>query len=181
MKKNVLSKLLLLLLVLGIASCKKDSTTSPATSDSYVKFNVNGNWVTYKGLGELGPDLDDATKTDLVISGNSDDNKNNFSISVQVDGSNLNTGSYSSDQYPQSFVTVDYMISPDASTIKDYDIDDALGNEPSKYIVTLTSVSSTQIKGTFSGNYLYDSFNSDDADKGIVQITEGTFQLKRTK
>ncbi|HEY5371912.1 MAG TPA: hypothetical protein VIJ75_23260 [Hanamia sp.] len=49
------------------------------------------------------------------------------------------------------------------------------------YIVTITSITPTQIKGTFTGNYLYDDSNSDDPDGGIVNITEGEFQVKRVR
>ena len=174
MKKNTLYKFLFLALVLIISSCKKDAASTD--NNSYIKFNLNGKSITYKALGELGPDNFDATKTDLVINGNSDDSKNNFSLSVQVDGPKLSTGIYSSDQY---FITADYMLTVDPSTIKDYGIDDAIGKDPSKYTVNITSITSTQIKGTFTGNYLYDSFNSDDPDGGIVYITNGEFQVKR--
>lgn len=177
MKASTFRNLLLLVLIVFAASCKKESAAND--SDSYVKFKLNGKWVTYKALGELGPDLSDPSKTDFVVNGNSDDNKGNFSFSVQVDGPNLKVGTYNSDQYPQSYVTVDYMITIDASTIKDYAIDDVPGQAPSKYTINLTSISPTQLKGNFTGNYLYDSFNSDDPDGGVVKITEGEFQVKR--
>lgn len=179
MKRNTLSKLLLLLLIVVAASCKKDST--PSDNDSYVKFKLNGSSVTYKGLGELGPDLGDASKTDLGVNGYSNDKKSSFSISIQIDGSDFKPGTYSSDQYPQYYMIVDFLLTPDPSTAKYYDITDALDKDPSKYIVTITSITPTQIKGTFTGNYLYDDSNSDDPDGGIVNITEGEFQVKRVR
>ena len=179
MKPNTFVKILFLLLIIVAASCKKDSTSS--NNDSYVKFKLNGNWVTYKGLGELGPDLGDTSKTDLGVDGYSDDKKSTFSISIQIDGSDLKTGTYSSDQYQQYYMIVDYLLNPDPSTAKYYDITDAPNKDPSKYIVTITSITPTQIKGTFTGNYLYDNFSSDDPDGGIVNITEGSFQVKRVR
>lgn len=65
--------------------------------------------------------------------------------------------------------------------MKYYEIDDALGLAPSKYTVNITSITPTQIKGTFEGNYLYDNFSSGDTDGGIAYITEGQFQLKRIR
>lgn len=180
MEKNTLGKLLFLLLILVATSCKKDST--PSDNDSYVKFKLNGNWVTYKALGEIGPDLGDATKTDIGVDGYSDDKKNAFSISIQIDGSDFKTGTYLSDQYPQYYVIVDFTSNPDPSTDKYYEISNAIDNNPSKYIVNITSITPTQIKGTFTGNYLYDSFHDDnDPDGGIVYITEGEFQVKRVR
>ncbi len=170
-------KLLLLSLVFVVFSCKKDSHSTD--SDSYVKINVNGNWVTYKGLGELGPDLDDPTKIDLTISGVSADNKNNFSISIQLDGNNFPTGTYSSDQ-SQYWMPIDFMTG-NGSDLKDYDISDVTGMDPSKYTVNITSISSSEITGTFTGNYLYSSFNDTDPDGGIVYITEGEFKVKRIR
>ncbi len=76
---------------------------------------------------------------------------------------------------------VDYLLNPDPSTAKYYDITDAPDKDPSKYIVNITSITPTQIKGTFTGNYLYDNFSSDDPDGGIVNITEGSFQVKRVR
>lgn len=179
MKRNTPCQFLFLLLIIVFASCKKDS--SPSNNDSYIKFKLNGNWVTYKALGELGPDLGDATKTDIGIDGYSDDKKNGFSISIQIDGSDFKTGTYSSDQYPEYYMIVDYLLNPDPSTAKYYDITDAPSKDPSKYIVTITSITPTQIKGTFTGNYLYDDSNSTDPDGGIMNITEGEFQVKRVR
>ena len=164
--------------ILLFASCKKDSTDS---NSSYVKFKKNGEWITYKALGELGPDLGDATLTDLGVTGYSDDKKNGFDITIQVKGTAFNTGSYSSDNYPDVYMPISYSENPDASTVKYYDIEDALNMPPSKYVVNISSITSTTITGTFTGNYLYDSFSADDADGGIVKITEGEFQVKRVR
>ncbi len=172
-------KLLLLSLVLLAFSCKKDSTSSDG--DSYVKFKMNGTWITHKGLGELGPDLGDNTKIDFGVTGNSTDGKDIFDISIQLDGNNFPTGNYSSDNYPQQYVLVSFMTNPNPSTMKHYDINDAMGREPSKYVINITSITPTELKGTFTGNYLYDDFSSTDANGGVIQITEGEFKVKRIR
>lgn len=142
---------------------------------------MNGNWVTLAGLGELGPDLGDASLTDLGVNGYSEDGKNTFSISVQVSGPNFNPGTYSSDKYPEYYMIVDYSENPDINTIRWYEIEDASNQPPSKYTVNITSITPTQIKGNFTGNYLYDNSLSTDPDGGIVYITEGEFQVKRVR
>ena len=142
---------------------------------------MNGNWVTFKGMGELGPDLGDNTKTDLGVTGNSTDGKQMFDIAIQLDGTSFPQGQYDSEVYTPYYVTVDFMLMPTSTDIKHYQIEDALNREPSKYIVNITSITSTEIKGTFTGNYLYSSFDSDDPDGGIVQITEGEFKVKRIR
>lgn len=146
-----------------------------------MKFKLNGDWVTYQAVGELGPDLLDETLTDLGVTGYSKDNKNTFDISIQVDGTKFSTGTYSSDKYPEYHMIISYLVNPDPSTMKYYEIDDALNQSPSKYTVNITSITPTQLKGTFSGNYLYDNNNSSDPDGGITKITEGEFQVKRIR
>lgn len=177
MKMKFFHYLLFVSLAFVSFSCKKDSNST--NSDSYVKIKKNGNWITYKGLGELGPDLGDNTKIDLGISGASADNKDNFDISIQLDGNNFPTGTYSSDQ-TQYWMPIDF-ITGDGSTLKAYDISDADGMDPSKYIVNITSITSTQIVGNFTGNYLYSSINNTDPDGGIVYITEDEFKVKRVR
>ncbi len=122
MKKFTFPSLLFIAFILLFTSCKKDSTDS---NSSYVKFKKNGEWITYKAVGELGPDLGDASLTDLGVTGYSDDQKNSFDITIQIDGTAFNTGTYSSDQYPDVYMLIDYSENPDASTIKYYEIDDA--------------------------------------------------------
>ena len=76
---------------------------------------------------------------------------------------------------------ISFVSNPDPSTAKYYGINDAIDNDPSKYTVNITSITPTQIKGTFTGNYLYSTSNSYDPDGGIVHITEGEFQVKRVR
>jgi hypothetical protein len=78
-------------------------------------------------------------------------------------------------------VIVSLTLNPDPNTIKDYEAEDAANNAPSKFVISITSITSTQIKGTFTGNYLYDDFSSSDPDGGVVPVTEGEFQVKRIR
>jgi hypothetical protein len=52
--------------------------------------------------------------------------------------------------------------------------------KPSRYIVDITSITTSEILGNFTGNYLYSSFNDTDPDGGIVYITEGGQSKKNT-
>ncbi|MEP6950627.1 MAG: hypothetical protein ABI863_15185 [Ginsengibacter sp.] len=176
---KTLRNLLLLFLICIAFSCKKDSHSD--SNDSYVKIKKNGTWITYTGLGELGPDLGDNTKTDLGVSGSSTDMKEAFNIAIQLNGSNFTTGNYSTDVFDPYYALVSLTLNPDPSTLKAYDVEDATGKAPSKYTISVTSITTTQIKGTFTGNYLYDNFSSGDADGGVVEVTEGQFQVKRIR
>ena len=100
--KKITSLYLLILcsLCFSISSCKKDSTKETDDSAYYLKFKMNGDWITWKdGLAELGPDLDDNTKTNFGFVANNPDRTQMFSISFQTDGPTIGQGTYSSDDY----------------------------------------------------------------------------------
>lgn len=159
------------LLLSSLTGCKKDTAKANDNPEYYLKFKLNGNQVTWtNALSELGADLDDNTKTDFAFQGTSNDMKESFGISFQVDGLSLKEGSYSSDDY---FMSGIYTISQNNSTTW-YDFS---YNEPhSKYTITLTAITPAAIKGNFNGNFLADS----ESDKTIA-ITEGEFFLKRIR
>ena len=162
--------LTLLLPILFLISCGKDN------DDYFVKLKINGNWVTWKTVaGELGPDLANSSKTDLGVTANDDAMTQVFDISIQVDGSNFNTGTYDSDNL-NYWVVVNYLSGANTANLKFYDISDAPTGPGSKYLVNVTSITDTELRGTFTGNYLYN--HSDDES---IQITEGEFKVKRIR
>src|SRR5437773_7961158 len=178
MKFKNIKTLIFLSAALAIFSCKKDSSGSNSTTnpDYYVKFKMNGNWATWKTVvGELGPDLGDPAKTDFGVTANDDAQKNILDISIQVDGSNFTTGSYDSDN-GNYWVVMSYVKDANTGTMKYYDIEDAASGPPSKYTVNVTSITSTELRGTFSGNYL---FNYDNQES--MTITDGEFVVKRIR
>ena len=171
MRKNIRTLLLAFTLLSLVSSCKKNSDKTE--EGYYLKFKVDGNWVTWtNALSELGKDLDDDTKTNFSVQGTSADMKESFGISFQVDGTSINTGTYSSNDY---FMPVDYTITNGSSTTWYSDKD---GSEPySVYSVTLNNITETAIKGSFTGNFLAD----DSVEENTIAITEGEFYLKRIR
>lgn len=177
MRNKLFCTLLLSGLLICFVSCKKDS--ADANPDSYLKFKKNGTWVTYShALGELGPDLYNSAKTDFGVSAFSDDMTEIFDFTIQIDGSNFTTGTYSSDNYPTHYVNFSFITGANTSNMHNFEIDDGLANETSKYIIRVTSITPTHLTGTFTGNYLYDNFAD---DSGILRITEGEFNVKRIR
>jgi hypothetical protein len=163
--------LLVLLTAFSFFSCKKNST-----SDYYVKLKINGTWITWtKVAGELGPDFGDPTKTDLGVTAEDDAMKDVFDIGIQIDGSNFTTGSYPSDNVNYTMY-ISYTKDAATANFKYYDIQNASGRPDSKYIVTITSITSSQLRGTFTGNYLHDY-----SDDESLDITEGEFFVKRVR
>ena len=170
--KNRTKFLTLALLVLTILlSCKKESSEN----SYYVKFKMNGQWISYtKVVGELGPDLADNTKTDFGLTGNNSTSSEVFDISIQVDGTNLPTGTYNSDAY---FMPIIYVKNANTPSMVSYSLGSATGKPDSYYEVTLTSITDKVIKGHFTGNYLENDFTDDE----IVEITEGDFVIPRIR
>lgn len=171
MKFRSLKTLVLLLAVFSFFSCKKSSDTN-----YYVKLKINGNWVTWKTvIGELGPDLGDPTKTDFGVTANDDAMKDVFDISIQVDGSTFNTGSYDSDITTYQ-VLISYTKDATGASAKYFDIEDAGTGTPSRYLVSVSSITGTTLKGTFTGNYLFDFVSGES-----MNITDGEFYVRRAR
>lgn len=169
--KIISLKTIVLLIAFSFFSCKKNSD-----NNYYVKLKINGSWVTWKVVvGELGPDLANSAKTDFGVTANDDAMKDVFDISIQVDGSNFNTGSYDSDN-SNYWVVISYAKGPGAVGSKYFDIEDAPNRPVSKYVVNVTSINDKELRGSFSGNYLYDY-----SDDEVMDITEGEFFVKRIR
>jgi hypothetical protein len=167
-------KTILLFAILSFFSCKKNSDSN--NTDYYVKLRINGNWVTWKTVvGEIGPDLADATKTDFGVTANDNSNTDVFDISVQVDGHNFTTGTYDSDN-GNYWVDISYAKAVGTGNSKYYMINDKAGLAPSRYLVTVTSITDKELRGTFTGNYLYDDF-----DDETLNVTDGEFFVKRAR
>ena len=160
-------------LCFSVSSCKKDSTKENADSEYYAKFKMNGNWITLKnGLAELGPDLDDNTKTNFSFVSNNPDGSQMFGISFQVDGAAISQGTYSSDDY---YMPIDYTTGS-GSNMKWYSMQ--TNQTPySSYTITLSAITNTSIKGNFAGNFLVNDLDENDK----ISITEGEFFLKRIR
>src|SRR5688572_1644440 len=172
MKRYSFKTLVLLLAAFTFFSCNKDKDED----GYYVKLKINGNWVTWKTVaGELGPDFADASKTDLGVTANDDSGQDIFDITIQVNGTTFNTGSYSSDN-TNYIVYVDYADNIGTTSARYYDITSAPSMPESKYTVNITSITDTELRGTFTGNYLYDYFEEE-----TFAVTEGEFRVRRVR
>ncbi len=170
MKTNTFKTFLLLLAVFSFFGCKKSSGDG-----YYVKLKINGSWITWEtAIGELGPDFADPAKTDFGVTANNDSQDDVFDLTIQINGSNFTTGTYASDNL-NYYIVIDYL--KDASgNAKFYQISDAPGRPACKFTVNVTAITSTTLKGTFTGNYLYD-----DIDDESLELTEGEFFVRRAR
>jgi hypothetical protein len=171
MKKTIRFITLIAIYVSLITSCKKNSSSN---SNYYVKFKLNDSLITWTNtISELGADFLDSTKTDFTINANNKDTSDAISLSVQVTG-NLPTGTYQSDN-SNNVIFADYFTGYNGSSdYHDYDIDDTNGMPSSTFTIILTSISAKEIKGTFTGNDLTDTYSGT-----TVSITNGEFFAPR--
>src|SRR5262249_55809529 len=98
----------------------------------------------------------------------------NFSLAIQVNGSFV-PGTYEtnngSGNYP---VIADYFLDQGQPGERDYTIDNAPNSASGYFTVTITSIDDNVVKGTFSGNYLYDGIYNES-----IVVTDGSFIAKR--
>jgi hypothetical protein len=166
------SFVLLALCSLFLISCKKDSS---GESTYYVKFKMNGNWITWqKAMGEVANDPSNPNQTGFTLSAQNDANTELLNIGVTVNSNSLATGTYSPDN---SFLSLSYMKNVNTSNITTYTGGGFLGGGDTRYEVTITAVTDKVVKGSFTGTFLRNM--ADDTD--IVNITEGEFVLERVR
>lgn len=169
MKRNLLPLLAIAFLSLMFFSCRKNGDDP----SYFIKVNVDGTWVTYEGAYcELGPDLGDPSLTDLVVNGG-DDNVL-ISLAVQSTTGSINTGTYNTAAVsPPYYMLIDYWkILPNDIQVFDA-TGPGTGNDP-YFTLTITSITDTEIRGNFTGNYLYNSTEDES-----INITGGEFVAQR--
>ena len=135
---------------------KKDGTTEKFVP-IYSTIQVNG---TMPGM------------TDFMLVAKSRDNKDHFTITIQVPG-NFQAGTYTSGNANYT-VIADYFKNAGEATERDYAIDHAPSMPNSSFQVNITGIDDQAIKGTFSSNYLYDR-----AYNESIEVNEGVFTIKR--
>ncbi len=173
MKKTIFYLLFLFSASLFFVSCKKEKNNNDAY---FVKIKKDGTWLSFPSVaGELGPDLLDASHTNLGVTGVTTDNKERFDLIIQVEGANLTTGVYNS-LNSSSYVDIQYTFIDNTASVFNYMIDNAPDKPESSYSVTITEITATTIKGSFTGNYLSDGMND-----LTTEITEGEFYVKRVR
>ena len=159
---------MLTLCVVLLSSCKKDSETG-----SYIKFKMDGNWVTWKDvLGEIVPEPG-GTQSGFDFSAHSVGVTEAFALGIQVNG-NFSTGTYTPDN---SFMSLDYTKKANTPNFTSYTGGGIMGGSDTRYEITITSITDKTVKGHFTGSYLRNI--SDDND--LLKITEGEFVVPRVR
>lgn len=172
MNLKILFSFILLAGALCLSSCSQDDEALP----DYIRLKINGSWVRWtKGATEIDPQPPITQKTNFSLTGNNDSSSVIFFIGVEVDGSTLVPGTYSSDDH---LLPVSYGIVGAGNTfVKEFTSTGSIDGQPKpKYTLTIKSVTDQYVTGSFTGNVLIDEKN-----KEVVEITEGEFMMPRLK
>ena len=162
---------IILLTLLSFAACnKKEVLQSPNYEVVLKKDGVKETFVLQHS--SIQPSATIQGKTNFMFVAVSNDQKHHFAITIQVNGS-FKTGIYQSGNSDYTVIT-DYFKNVGQTNEKDYTIDHAPSMPNSSFTVNITTIDEQQIKGTFSGNYLYDRLNNE-----LIVVSEGNFTVKR--
>jgi hypothetical protein len=169
------SKLIILSLIatLSFTACKKDSTTPKPTSSSYsMKLTLNGSPVSYSIC--LAADITASGVKQFNILGSNPTGNDSFAVAVIDDITTLKAG--------QTFTGETSYTEPNGLNISYFAADNSIYDtvlSDQTSTLTITEVTSTEIKGTFSGKlYAFD----DTAGTSLkYTITNGTFTAELPK
>jgi hypothetical protein len=165
-----MKKLLLftICVTLTFSSCKKSSSDIPANTISATVDGVDESFNT-NPIAELGTAI--SLNSNLIISGSNGSGTGSDSMGITIESNNtIIKGSYTNaSANNSSYVSVLYNkgpFSPSNPTVYSTDVN---GDYPTT--VTITSMSSTNIQGTFSGKLLLSDGTT------IKNVTNGKFNL----
>ena len=161
--KNYLAILGIAVTTIFFASCKK-SSSEPVYS---FKTKIDGAWVTFADAKfTISPNTSDPSISDLLISAGTEQNNINIFMQSAV---SYSAGSFNTtDSIPYSMQIS--VFKDEANYLKVFGTGGpATGTQP-YYVVNITSITSTEIRGTITGNFLYDNYDAES-----MNLTEGEF------
>ncbi len=171
MRRILIPVCLAAIFIFVISSCKK---SSPA-SKYYISFKVNDTLITWKGhiFVLVGPDLTDTSQVSFSLNSTSSNSDTAYFIDLTIRGKSIPAITYDySYTYNDTTLYTDYNLGNNDPNKPDYDIESVSGLPSPAFSMTITSLSKTEVKGTFTGNYLA-SYAS--GPPVIVSITNGEF------
>jgi len=168
--KNYLAILGIVMTSMFFASCKKSSTEPVVYS---FKTKIDGAWVTFSDAKfTISPNTADPAISDLLI--NAGTEQNNISIFIQSAVSYAAGSFNTTDSIPYSMQIS--LFKDENNYLKVFGIaGPATGTQP-YYVVNITAITATEIRGTITGNYLYDNYDAES-----INLTEGEFVAVKTQ
>ncbi|HMT73623.1 MAG TPA: hypothetical protein PKA77_06130 [Chitinophagaceae bacterium] len=165
---NLPIALLVIVIALG---CKKDST---ATNSYWIKFKKNGieeKLTSYVSYCYNRPKAGDTSLTELILGGELKERNTAFYISI-LKNAKFTVGAYQTGDAGTTFI-VDYMTNLGQLDELDYSLDNPPGYPTGYFRVNISSINGKEMRGSFTGNYLYEFFKKD-----TINITDGEFFIK---
>ncbi len=161
-----------LLILLSIAGCKKKDLVEEKKYE--VSFHRDGIKEEFSPFFcTIQPHTTMPGKTEFMLAAQSISQTDHLGITIVVTG-DLQVGRYESTTSNHT-VTADYFKNVGLANERDYTIDHAPTTVNSAFTVDITGLDSKEVRGTFTGNYLYDRPNNES-----TIITEGNFVVKRS-
>lgn len=165
MKKSLLFAIYILIV---LASCKKNSSDAPANTISATIDGVTESFNT-NAVAQIGTGV--RLNSNLSITGTNGSATGSDGMSITINSNNtIAKGNYTNSGNNNSgFTSILYSKGPFSFINPIIYVTDVNGTYPST--VTITSISSTNIQGTFSGNLVFRD------GKTIKSVTDGKFNV----
>lgn len=163
-----MKKLLVLSALLGVvfSACKKDGYPV----HTFVRAKLNGEVVTFSGLNTATTIAFDKVNILSIIGIDSTANSHDaITININSDAP-IVAGTYSDTSTTRA--TGIYNLADSANRVFETGI---LKNTPHPFVLQITSLTATEVKGIFEGDFISTSFNKGDTSK--YTFTEGEFDV----
>ncbi len=168
--KNTVT-LLLLITASTLFSCSgKDKQLAPYKPDYYFRFKVDDSLITHKGLAwcSLKPNFSNPSVYDFLMSSSTNTSVMTFALQKNTE---ITRGTYTVDADPASINAEYYLV--DGWVM--YSLN-TLMMPPAPFSISITEIDEKYIRGTFTGNYMYNEARTDS-----FRISAGEFLVRRTK
>ncbi len=177
--------MLILAASIFISGCTKNATSENNNNPNvvtgyYIKFKLNGTLVTYSEnatghISTSGSGVNTSTEFGIGAFETLSTSSKVISILYQIPGASFPNGTYplNPGTATNPFSVIYRLLATDPVQIGYLNINAPSGAACS-YTLFLTSISSTELAGTFTGNYLYNANTN-----ATVNITDGEFKVKR--
>jgi hypothetical protein len=161
---------LILIIIIAVPSCSKNKDDD---KKYYFKYKENGSLVTWENasFAQTYSAASNMMIFNVLGSKNLPNTSSNEAVSIIIlnPGNSFPAGSYSTTTHSME-IGYHVVADPSTPTPPDWVSDDAPGEPFSQYTVIITSINNKEVRGTFTGNYLYNSTTNN-----VNRITEGEF------
>jgi len=166
--KNYFVPIFLIAVASNFLSCKKTNVDSTF----FLKAKIDEKWVNYNDAHFfINTDPSDPGKTNILIYAGS--YLNNIDISMQS-SSGISAGEFNTSDSLSSYRLFINLFKNNGQFIQTFGSSTPGTNAQPYYTFTITSYNENEIRGTITGNYLYDAH-----DGAAINLTEGEFVARK--